>query len=294
MSELQYPVGTFEGLIFYDEVIRRYFGELSEDRKAEKLCDMIPENVRDDFLMDFKTASEKFRERDLEDVREFGKDIDPRSLRYQWGSPEINEQVVSLIERTDPVTEGGILFYGPSNICFWYSLEEDMKPWKAHNHGIGGCIDPDMIQYAPRLLYPWKPAAVFFQTGSNDIASGIPLATILENKRKMYALFLENMPETRLIICSGLPLPGRTQFWDATVKTNELLKEMCQGTDRLYFLDATDQMLTSEGPAELRTSDGRYFNPELFRIDRIHLNKKGHDVWTAEMKKMLQKLGIIC
>ena len=237
-------------------------------------------------------AGGKFRRKDLAEVREFGEGINPRSLRYQWGNPEINEQVVSLIEKSDPVTEGGIVFYGPSNICFWYSLEEDMKPWKAHNHGIGGCIDADMIEYAPRLLYPYKPAAVFFQTGSNDIASGIPLEQILDNKRKMYGLFLKNMPGTKLIVCSGLPLPGRTQYWDATVKTNELLQKMCKETDRMVFMDATDVMLTSDGPEELQTSDGRYFNPALFRIDRIHLNKKGHDVWTAKMKETLRKLGL--
>ena len=75
MSELQYPVGAFEGLIFYDEVIRRYFGEIPESRKAEKLCEIIPEEVREDFLADFRTASEQFRARDLEDVRAFGEAI---------------------------------------------------------------------------------------------------------------------------------------------------------------------------------------------------------------------------
>ena len=289
---LGYPAGMLAGLPFYGEVIRRRIGELPAERQGKTLGEVIPEKDRADFLADLAEAAENFRRRDLEDVREFGEGIDPQALRYQWGSPEINEQVVSLIERTDPVTEGDLVFYGPSNICFWYSLEEDMKPWKAHNHGIGGCIDPEMIAYAPRLLYPWKPAAVFFQTGSNDIASGIPLEAILANKRKMYALFLENMPESKLIICSGLPLPGRTQFWDATVRTNGLLRDMCGETDRLYFMDATDVMLTFAGPEELRTSDGRYFNPDLYRIDRIHLNKKGHDIWTGKMKEMLLKLGI--
>ena len=108
----------------------------------------------------------------------------------------------------------------------------------------------------------------------------------------MYALFLENMPDTQLIVCSGLPLPGRPQFWDATVETNELLKKMCEETERMTFMDATDGMLTSEGPEALRTSDGRYFNPALYRMDRIHLNKKGHDIWTAKMKETLIKLGL--
>ena len=67
---------------------------------------------------------------------------------------------------------------------------------------------------------------------------------------------------------------------------------MCEETDRLHFMSADDAMLTDDGPDELRTSDGRYFNPALFRMDRIHLNKKGHDVWTALMKKKLEELGL--
>ena len=50
---------------------------------------------------------------------------------------------------------------------------------------------------------------------------------------------------------------------------------------RFHFMSADDAMLTDHGPETLRTADGRYFNPALFRMDRIHLNKKGHDVWTA-------------
>lgn len=55
-------------------------------------------------------------------------------------------------------------------------------------------------------------------------------------------------------------------------------------------MDATDVMLSSEGTEDMRTTtgDGRYFTPSYFRMDRIHLNKKGHDVWTAEMKKMMK------
>lgn len=235
---------------------------------------------------------EELMQKWIDEAKEFGVDVDPTSLRYQWGDPETNEKVVSLIEAQErPIETGRVVFYGPSNICFWYSLEQDMLPYKAYNHGIGGCIDDDMMHYAPRLLYPYEPSVVFFQTGSNDIANGIPLETILANKKKMYAMFLEHMPQAKLVVCSGLPLPGRTQFWDATVETNALLEKMCQETDRLYFLDATDAMLTDHGPEELKTSDGRYFNEDLYRLDKIHLNKKGHDVWTGLMKEMLKKLG---
>ena len=246
---------------------------------------------REGLLKALSEADQAFREAMRKEVLEFGVDLDPQGLRYQWGDPETNEKVVSLIEAEEsPIEEGRIVFYGPSNICFWYSLEQDMLPYKAYNHGIGGCIDDDMMFYAPRLLYPYKPKVVFFQTGSNDIASGIPLETILANKKKMNDMFLENMPEAKLVVCSGLPLPGRTQFWDATVETNRLLQKMCEETDRLYFLDATNAMLTDQGPDKLKTSDGRYFNPAYYRMDKIHLNKAGHDVWTGLMKDMLKKI----
>jgi lysophospholipase L1-like esterase len=157
---------------------------------------------------------------------------------------------------------------------------------------MGGCTDPDLIAYAPRVLYPYRPSVVIMQTGSNDIAAGIPLDEILRRKEEMYALFRRELPETEFIVCSGLPLPGRMQFWEATVKTNALLRELCARTEGLHFLDATDAMLADTGDEMYRTSDGRYFNPSLFRIDRIHLNKKGHDVWTGLMKEKLAELGV--
>ena len=288
---LNAPLGMLLSIDLFAEPLRRQLPALTPG-DARTLKDLLPlAGDGEALLRDLEEAGRRFDEETLREVREFGVDIDPRGLRYRWGDPETNEAVVRLIEAGDrPLQEGQIVFYGPSNIALWYSLERDMLPYAAYNHGIGGCIDEDMMRYAPRLLYPYKPAAVFFQTGSNDIASGIPLETILANKRRMYGMFLENMPQAKLVVCSGLPLPGRTQFWDATVRTNDLLREMCAETERLYFLDATDAMLTDRGPEALRTSDGRYFNPALYRIDRIHLNKRGHDVWTALMKRTLEEI----
>ena len=291
---LQLPVGLLGSIAFFKDVVAAHFPQLSEEQKKRSVGELLTGAELERATGELAAAARAFEKKNREEVLEFGVDLDPNGPRYQWGRPEQNEIAVRMIEERYPAAErtGEIIFYGPSNITFWYSLEQDMLPWKGQNHGMGGCIDDDMIRYAPRLLYPYKPAAVFFQTGSNDIASGIPLETILQNKRKMYGLFLEHMPGTELIVCSGLPLPGRTQFWDATVETNRLLAQRCAETGRMHFMDATDAMLTSDGPAELRTSDGRYFDPELYRIDRIHLNKRGHDVWTAKMKAMLEQLGL--
>ncbi len=41
-----------------------------------------------------------------------------------------------------------------------------------------------------------------------------------------------------------------------------------------------------------RTFDGKYFCPEYYRADRIHLNKAGYDLWTAKMKEILKTMEI--
>ncbi len=225
---------------------------------------------------------------------EFGVEVDHKDPVHIWSNTDvqIQEACVAAIEKKYEGRTGEIVFYGPSNIQMWYSLEEDMLPYRAQNHGMGGCVDAEMIRYAPRMLYPFRPGVVFFQTGSNDLASGLKLEQILQNKKEMYSLFLENMPGTKLVVMSGLPLPGRQEYWADTVKVNELLRGLCAETERMHFMDATDVMLSAEGPENMKTStgDGRYFTPAYYRMDQIHLNKKGHDVWTAKMKEILQEI----
>lgn len=235
-------------------------------------------------------VSEDFKRTWQQQALEMDPNINFQDPCYAWGTPEKNEACVRRIEEKYQGRTGEIVFYGPSNITFWYSLEKDMLPYCAQNHGMGGCTDEDLIAYAPRLLYPFKPQVVFFQTGSNDLAHGLTLPQIMENKKRMYGEFLENMPETKLVVMSGLPLPGRQQFWEATKETNAFLQAFCQEHDRMYFMDSMDTMLSDTGDEENRTADGRYFRPEYFMIDRVHLNAKGHAAWMALMKKQLEAI----
>ena len=249
--------------------------------------------TQDDFagmMREIGEAFARFQAISEAEAREFDPDVDLTDDHYLWGSPENKEKCVQSIEKRYAGRTGEIVFYGPSNITLWYSLEKDMLPYAAQNHGMGGCTDVDLMHYADRLLYPFAPKVVFFQTGSNDLADGITPEQILRNKEKMYGEFLEKLPDTELVVMSGLPLPGRQEFWPDTVKTNEYLRAMCDAHERLHFMDATDVMLAETGEEEFRAPDGRFFRPEFFRMDRIHLNVKGHEAWTGLMKEMLESL----
>ncbi len=66
-----------------------------------------------------------------------------------------------------------IVFYGASNFRLWKKMENDLAGYKVQNHGFGGSTDKNLVRYADRLLYPYAPQIVFFQTGSNDYV-GLP------------------------------------------------------------------------------------------------------------------------
>lgn len=190
-----------------------------------------------------------------------------------------------LLQNPPEEHQGGIVFYGASNFRLWDTMEEDMASYgypEVVNNGFGGCSDEDLIRYAPQLLFPYEPEVVFIQTGSNDYAlSGLDAEEVKKNKVEMYSYFAENLPDTTFIVMSGLPLPGRTEYWDNIQTVNAVIEEYCAETERFYYVDSNPAMLNDDGS----------FKPEYFIEDQIHLNQEGHDAWTVLMIQALDEIG---
>lgn len=187
---------------------------------------------------------------------------------------------------------GEIVYYGASNFAMWDNMEQDMMPYAVQNHGVGGSIDLELIEHADVLLYPFHPRAVFIQTGSNDYTQGATMEECFANKEKMYGLFAEKLPNTKFFFMAGLPLPNRSEYWNMTQEVNAWIKEYCENHENFYFVDGTDSILTDHGEESMATGDGRYFNPDIFLQDGIHLTQEGHDLWTPYMIEALQNAGI--
>jgi len=176
--------------------------------------------------------------------------------------------------------EGLIVFYGASNFTLWKTLEQDLMPYRTANHGFGGSTDTDLMAQAERFLYPAKPRAVVFQSGSNDFAmQGLSLEQVLANKDRMFTMFREKLPGVPFVVMSMLPLPRRTQWWETSEKVNAFLKEYCDTHEGMVFADATQVMMTPDGG----------FRPEYY-ADGLHLNEKGTAAWIPIIKEALSKV----
>lgn len=169
--------------------------------------------------------------------------------------------------------KGEIVFYGASNFRLWTEMENDLPEYKVQNHGFGGSTDKDLVERADTLLYPYAPAVVFFQTGSNDYVSldgtdEEKVEVCMAYKKFMFETFHEKLPEAKFVVMSGLLLPGRSQYTALTQKINDALEELCAEYDYMTFVDAEEM-----------TFDGGAYRSELFIKDGIHLNHEGQLLW---------------
>lgn len=185
-----------------------------------------------------------------------------------------------------------IVFYGASNFRLWTEMENDLAGYKVQNHGFGGSTDKLLVQFADRLLYPYEPKIIFFQTGSNDYVE-LPgtdaekIEACMAFKREMFARFHEQLPEAQFVVMSGLLLPGRSQYTALTQEINRQLQALCEEhASYMRFVDA-----------EAMTYDGERYAEELFVSDMIHLKHDGQLLWSGnyirpELEKLIAEHGL--
>jgi len=188
--------------------------------------------------------------------------------------------ITDIAKKYDPEQRNhDTIFYGASNFAYWTSMEEDLAPFSVENHAFGGSTDKDLEYWAKYMLYPYQPALVFFQTGSNDYVEsdaetdGQKVSEAMEFKKKMFAEFHESMPDAKFIVMSGLLLPGRKEYVDMTLDINDQLKEFCESTEYMYYIDA--ESLTYDRETSSFVDDVE----SLFKEDQIHLTDSARITW---------------
>ena len=205
----------------------------------------------------------------------------PFASLYSW-----DKEVNPIAEKYDAnERQGEIIFYGASNFRLWTDMEEDLSEYKVQNHAFGGSTDKLLVEYADKLLYPYNPSIVFFQTGSNDYVSlsgtdEEKVKACMEYKKQMFDTFHEKCPNAKFVVMSGLLLPGRSEYTELTQKVNDELEKYCDSKDYMYFVDSED----------MTYQNGEY-REDLFIKDGIHLNHIGQLLWRDEyIKPALDKV----
>jgi lysophospholipase L1-like esterase len=195
--------------------------------------------------------------------------------------PEVYTNAIKTFKEADkanPPAPGGILFLGSSSIGGW-DLEKFFPGLDVLNRGYGGSYISDSIFYADQVLLPYKPRAVVFYAGDNDLAAGKSPDQVFSDYKELASIFEENLPDTDFIFVAIKPSIARIHMVESLRQVNRSIQEYCGGNPRFMFLDIDAPMLGEDGQP----------NPDLFKDDGLHMNESGYTIWSDMVRPMLKK-----
>jgi lysophospholipase L1-like esterase len=187
------------------------------------------------------------------------------------------EPEIKAFEEADqekPPPENAVLFIGSSSIRGWQTLDQDFPHHPIINRGFGGSRIMDSVQFAERIILPYKPRKIVLYAGENDIAGGKTPWEVFEDFKKFVGKVPGSIP---IVFISLKPSPARWHLREQFVAVNHLIEAYCGLDERLQFVDVFGPMLDQDGQPD----------PELFVEDNLHLNAKGYELWKTIMAPAL-------
>ena len=177
-------------------------------------------------------------------------------------------------DKQKPPGKGQVLLLGSSSIRGW-----DHRKWfpdiETINRGFGGSQIADSLQYADRIILPYRPRLIVFYAGDNDVAAKKTPQRVFADYKALVAKVARTLPRTRWFYVAIKPSLSRWNLWPKMREANRLIEAFSRGDERLTFVDIGTPMIGRDG----RPSKG------LFKRDGLHLNEAGYALWTSLVGK---------
>lgn len=199
----------------------------------------------------------------------------------QASAPFENE--IKAFEAKDaqsPPAPGAVEFTGSSSIRLWKTLAEDFPEYRVLNRGFGGSQISDSVRYVDRIVTPYKPSAIVFFAGSNDLAAGKSPETVRDDFRAFVEKVRAKLPTVPIAFIGISPAPSRWNNIAKVRQANTLIKAYVDVTPGLQFIDVYPLMVNAIGGPR----------PEIFGPDNLHMNAKGYAIWKVEVDKALHEM----
>ena len=189
------------------------------------------------------------------------------------------ESAIAAFEAEDEATpppKNAVVFIGSSSIRLW-DLKKSFPDLVALNRGFGGSQMPDAVQYARRIVTPYRPRLIVLYEGDNDLNAGKSPTQVAADFDQFLKIVRAELPTTPLVVIGMKPSPSRWKIIEQQRETNRLLADRCATDGKARFLDVERPMLGSDGQPK----------PEIFRADKLHLNDEGYKIWNELLRPLL-------
>lgn len=179
-------------------------------------------------------------------------------------APEIAAFAAADREQMPPAC--GFLFVGSSSIRFWKTLATDMAPIPVVNRGFGGSTVADVDYYFDRVVAPYRPRAVVFYAGENDLHAGASPAAVTADFARFMDLKTRALGAAPVYFVSLKPSKLRWAERDAQAQVNAQIQAMAAQRGDLHYVDVVPAMLTGGAPKDIYVADGLHMTPDGYRL----------------------------
>jgi len=184
---------------------------------------------------------------------------------------------IAAFERADrdhPPQQDAVLFTGSSGIRMWSTLARDLPQVPVINRGFGGSQIVDATHFAPQLIFPHRPRAVYLRAGGNDLWQGKTAAQVAADFKEFVTTVHARLPATDIIYISLCPSIARWQQAPKELAANKLIADFIKGQPHLRFIDTYDMVLGPDGKPR----------PELFGADQLHFSAAGYQLLANKIR----------
>ncbi len=202
-----------------------------------------------------------------------------KKKRKYKGPSKFRNEVAAIERRSSKTAQGRVLFIGSSSIRRWKTLKTDMAALQVLNHGFGGSTVNDCVYYANRLIVPYKPKAIVFYAGTNDIAFGYSPSVVYARTRDFISYIHKALPGTPIYYIEQTRQPKRNKYWKKMKSLNAKMKKYAKTDPLVTFISTRKVLNTKKDKARKK----------YFVKDKLHFSRKGYAVWKSAIRPVLYR-----
>jgi lysophospholipase L1-like esterase len=169
------------------------------------------------------------------------------------------------------------LFVGSSSVRLWTTLAADMAPRGVINRGFGGSTIADVNRYFDETVSRYRPRAIVFYAGENDVNFGEAPAAVVAALRDFMALKRRALGTTPVYYISVKPSRARWAQYPAQSEVNAAIARIAARERDLVFIDVVAPMLNDGAPMDIYLADG------------LHMGAAGYAIWTRVVSAALDQ-----
>ena len=174
-----------------------------------------------------------------------------------------------------------ILFVGSSSFTKWKDVQDYFPGYPIINRGFGGSTIPDLIRYANKVIFPYKPRQVVIYCGDNAIANSDTVTAEIVYRRflTLFTMIRKKLPGENIVFVAIKPSPSRVSMRQRQDEANLKIKTFLSKQSNAYYVDVVHPML---GPDDKPISS-------IFLSDSLHMNASGYAIWQKAILPYLKK-----